>query len=198
MNTQLCICGIEELDYHSARGVTHVLSILDPDWPEPESFWAYEPHHRLTLRFHDAIEREGDLILPTRDAVKAILNFGALINCSSAGKENNLLIHCHAGVSPSTAAAAILLAQTNPDCEETQIFDKLLELRPRAWPNSRMIAFADALLQREGRLVNALGALYARQLRRDPQAQHLLNIGGRRREVTMAAAAEQRLLLQEK
>ena len=23
MNTQLCICGIEELDYHSARGVTH-------------------------------------------------------------------------------------------------------------------------------------------------------------------------------
>ena len=29
----LTICGLEELDYHGARGVTHVLCILDPDWP---------------------------------------------------------------------------------------------------------------------------------------------------------------------
>ena len=31
----LTICGLEELGHHSARGVTHVLSILDPDWAEP-------------------------------------------------------------------------------------------------------------------------------------------------------------------
>ena len=38
----LTICGLEELDYHSAQGVTHVLSILDPDWPEPEAFRAFD------------------------------------------------------------------------------------------------------------------------------------------------------------
>jgi len=40
------ICGLEELDGHSARGVTHVLSILDPDWADPQAFLAFDPHHR--------------------------------------------------------------------------------------------------------------------------------------------------------
>jgi len=52
----LTICGRDELDYQSAQGVTHVLSILDPDWPEPPAFRAYDPHLRTTLYFHDAIE----------------------------------------------------------------------------------------------------------------------------------------------
>ena len=30
----------------TARGVTHVLSILDPDWADPQAFLAIEPHHR--------------------------------------------------------------------------------------------------------------------------------------------------------
>ena len=52
----LTICGLEELELHSARSVTHVLSILDPEWPDPEAFLGYDPHHRTILRFHDAIE----------------------------------------------------------------------------------------------------------------------------------------------
>jgi hypothetical protein len=35
----ITICGLDELKDHSARGVSHVLSILDPSWPEPEAFW---------------------------------------------------------------------------------------------------------------------------------------------------------------
>src|SRR4051812_34857716 len=38
----LTICGLEELASHSTRGVTHILSILDPDWPEPDAFRAYD------------------------------------------------------------------------------------------------------------------------------------------------------------
>ena len=30
----------------TARGVTHVLSILDPDWADPQAFLAIDPHHR--------------------------------------------------------------------------------------------------------------------------------------------------------
>ena len=52
----LTICGLEELTSHSDRGVSHVLSILDPGWPEPEAFWSFDPHHRTTLHFHDDIE----------------------------------------------------------------------------------------------------------------------------------------------
>ena len=36
----LTICGIEELPAQSQRKVSHVLSLLDPDLPELESFLA--------------------------------------------------------------------------------------------------------------------------------------------------------------
>ncbi len=72
----LTICGLEELASHRTRGVTHVLSILDPDWPEPDALRAYDPHHRTTLQFHDAIEPAPGIILPQVDDVEAILAFG--------------------------------------------------------------------------------------------------------------------------
>ena len=47
------ICGLDELGLHRQAGVTHVLSILDPDWPEPgevaSTLWPR--HDRLALRF---------------------------------------------------------------------------------------------------------------------------------------------------
>ena len=52
----LTICGLEELEHHSGRAVTHVLSIIDPDCPDPEAFHAYDSPHRAVLRFHDVIE----------------------------------------------------------------------------------------------------------------------------------------------
>src|SRR3712207_2624336 len=42
----LTICGISELPDQRERSVTHVLSILDPDHPDPEAFGAYDPHRR--------------------------------------------------------------------------------------------------------------------------------------------------------
>jgi hypothetical protein len=53
----LTVCGIEELPGHQARNVTHVLSLLDPDWPEIETFRAFGEHHRTTLKFHDGSRR---------------------------------------------------------------------------------------------------------------------------------------------
>ncbi len=49
------VCGLEELAGHGARGVSHVLSLLDPGTPEPEAFTAYGAHARTTLRFHDCL-----------------------------------------------------------------------------------------------------------------------------------------------
>jgi predicted protein tyrosine phosphatase len=54
---ELTICGLTELGDHGGRGVTHVLSILDPDHPDPADFAGYgREHRRLTLRFHDIID----------------------------------------------------------------------------------------------------------------------------------------------
>src|SRR5438067_7430043 len=66
---RLTICGIPELDEHCAAGVTHVLSIIGPDWPDPPSFAAFPPHHRLTLCFHDVIEPPPELLPPTAEDI---------------------------------------------------------------------------------------------------------------------------------
>src|ERR1700679_2756977 len=180
------ICGLDELIGHQGRGVTHVLSILGPEWPEPAAFQAYDPHFRATLRFHDAIESDQDVLLPQRGDVEAILTFGR--DASEAG---GLLIHCHAGISRSTAAMLMILAQAHPHEPEDELAERLLNTRPQAWPNSRMITFADELLDREGRLMAATAGIYAQQLVRRPDLAEIMRRGNRVREVELGLNGRQ-------
>jgi len=184
----LTICGISELPDQRERSVTHVLSILDPDHPDPEAFEAYDPHHRTVLRFHDIIAPVQGMILPQPEHVEAVLRFGdAVAEGRHDRAEGHLLVHCHMGVSRSTAAMLTLLAQTHPDESEDRLFERLVEIRPQAWPNSRMVAFADDLLSRNGRLVDALRRHYGRQIQRMPRYVQIMHDLGRSREVEMAA-----------
>jgi predicted protein tyrosine phosphatase len=187
----LTICGLEELGQHSARAVTHVLSIVDPDCPDPEAFQAYDSHHRTILRFHDVIEPSDGYVMPEMGHVEAVLTFGESLKRGAAAREEagHLLVHCHAGISRSTAAMAMLLAQVYPGEDEDRIFDRLTGIRPQAWPNSRMIGFADQLLARNGRLNAALGRLYARQLAKRPELGDMMRRHGRGREIDMARLA---------
>jgi len=73
---QVTICGIDELGLHCDGGVTHVLSILDPGWPEPEAFGGFDPHQRLELRFHDVIEAGSGWTAPERHDIELLLTFG--------------------------------------------------------------------------------------------------------------------------
>ena len=183
----LTICGISELPDQGARSVTHVLSILDPDHPDPEAFQAYDPHHRTVLRFHDVIEPLPGMILPEPEHVRAVLQFGEDVAQNPSSKaEGHLLVHCHMGVSRSTAAMATLMLQSEPEESEDRIMERLAEIRPQAWPNSLMIGFADDRLSRNGRLVDALRRHYGRQVQRDPKMARLMRELGRGREVEMA------------
>ena len=159
----LTVCGLDELDGHCARDVTHVLSLLDPGTPEPTAFSTYDPHVRATLFFHDAIEPAPGLVLPAMSDVETILAFAR-----DAGDVRHLLIHCHLGVSRSTAAMLMILAQAYPGEPEGALVDRLMAIRPQAWPNSRMIGFADERLKRGGRLKAAVSRIYARHLMRRP------------------------------
>jgi predicted protein tyrosine phosphatase len=189
--SMLTICGLEELSLHGSRGVTHVLSILDPEHPEPDAFLAYDRHHRTVLRFHDAIEPAANIVLPEPRDVEGILEFGRLLaDPLDREPERHLLVHCHAGISRSTAAMAMLMAQLNASEDEDAVFDRLLELRPKAWPNSRMIGFADELMARDGRLLRAVRRLYRRQLAAFPNIATFMRENGRAREVDMAMQAQ--------
>lgn len=70
-----------------------------------------------------------------------------------------LLIHCYAGVSRSTAAAFIGACALRPDSRETALADRLRAASPTATPNPRLVALADILLGRRGRMVEAIRAI---------------------------------------
>ena len=185
----LTICGIDELPDNSAREVTHVLSVLDPERAEIEHFGGYGAHHRVTLRFHDIIDPQPGQIMPAPEHVAEILRFGEDLRATATGRASgHLLVHCHMGISRSTAAMLALMAQADPDEDEEGLFARLREIRPQAWPNSVMVGFADAQLGRSGRLTEALGRHYARQLVREPRYRGWMAHLGRGREVAMAGA----------
>jgi predicted protein tyrosine phosphatase len=193
---RITVCGIEELGGHCAAGVSHVLSILDPEWPVPEAFGGYGEHARLELRFHDVIEDGADpaatvpaTVAPEADHVARLLAFGRDLAAEGATTATaHLLIHCHAGVSRSTAAMALILAQALPEAAAEAILAEVVRIRPQAWPNLRIIELGDALLRRRGTLVAAAGGLYRARLGARPELAALLRQGGRGREVAAAGA----------
>ena len=186
---RMTICGIAELDFHSAAGVTHVLSILGPELPEPGAFAAFPPHRRLTLRFHDIIEPNPDQLAPSREDVENLLAFGRELG---EPEGNHLLVHCQAGVSRSTAAAALILVQAYPGRPAHEALDAVARIRPRAWPNLRILEFGDTLLGRRGEIVAAAAAIYRRTLDRDPSFEELMIDSGRGREVSAALNSQPR------
>jgi hypothetical protein len=52
---KITVCGIDELRMHCRARAGHVVSILDPGWPLPSAFGAYDEHQRLELRFDDLL-----------------------------------------------------------------------------------------------------------------------------------------------
>jgi predicted protein tyrosine phosphatase len=179
------ICGIDELGDHCEVGVTHVLSILDPDAPEPPVFGSFGEHARVELRFHDVIEELPDRIVPGAQQAQEILALGRDLTASPPA-DAHLLVHCHAGVSRSTAAMTLILAQACPDRSGVEIVNEVLRIRSRAWPNLRIIELGDKLLGRRGDLISAVPIAYRLQLQRRPELAQIFIKDGRVREVQRA------------
>ncbi|MBN8954459.1 MULTISPECIES: protein-tyrosine-phosphatase [unclassified Rhizobium] len=188
LSPELTVCGIEELPDQRTRNVTHVLSLLDPEYPELDVFHSYATHHRTTLRFHDIIATAPGRVMPQPEHVDAILTFGSRFRAQQDPEApSHLLVHCHMGVSRSTAAMLSLMAQANPDESGESLFARLVAIRPQAWPNSQMIGFADEQLGRKGDLKAALARHYARQIKERPDFVEWMTRLGRQAELEMAA-----------
>jgi predicted protein tyrosine phosphatase len=174
----LVICGIQEIDGTLDEHVTHVLSILDPGTPEPAKFAELPAEQLLRLRFHDVIETDIPLMnAPAEEHIGAIMTFGA----EAKRAHHRILIHCHMGISRSTAAAIMLMAEHGRDPEAAVAH--VTEIRPIAWPNLRMIELADAHLGLDQRLVRAVRQHHARALKKKPELKEAFIRHGRAREV---------------
>ena len=179
------ICGVAELAGYAGAPVTHVLSILDPDWPEPEAFAGFSAHSRLDLRFHDIIDEQPGMRLPQIEDVTGLLGFARAL---AATPDAHLLVHCFKGLSRSAAALTLILAQARPDRSAADALAEVVRIRPRAWPNLRMIELGDRLLGLDGRLVLAVADWYRQRLAQRPEIAPAMIEMGRQRELDLIGA----------
>jgi predicted protein tyrosine phosphatase len=123
-----------------------------------------EPSNYLRVKVSDIVpqddgsrtpehQRDGH-ILTEHTHVHDIINF-----VRGWDKEAPMLIHCYAGVSRSTAAAYIAMLVLKPELNEMQLASELRKLSPTATPNPHIIALADGILGREGRMIAAIKSI---------------------------------------
>jgi predicted protein tyrosine phosphatase len=179
---ELTVCGIDELAGHCQVGVSHVLSILDPGYPEPPAFGSFGEHRRLELRFHDIIDETAGMLMPQQADVENLLAFGRDLLTEPAPAAH-LLVHCHAGISRSTASMMLILAQARPEVAGRDIVAQVVRIRPRAWPNLRILEIGDALLGRSGEIVAAAHERYRDMAAQRPEWKQFILDAGRSREI---------------
>lgn len=185
--SDLVVCGVEELPEHGRRGFTHVATLIDPDWPEITAFETFDTHERRMFLCHDVIDPLPGKTVPSRELVEDVLAFGkSLADDARGGGRVRLLIHCHKGVSRSSAAMLSFLAQVYRDEPVEALYNRLRTIRPQAWPNSVMVGYIDDYLDYGGALVDGLRTHYGLRLQVNPRTGEWMRSNGRAREVEMA------------
>ena len=134
-------------------GPSHLITLLSPEYMiETPRRISADRHLRLALSdVADAVDCETP---PTERHVHRLLAFG-----NGWPAEAPMLIHCWAGVSRSMAAAYTLLCQRAGPGNEFEVARLLRARAPHAYPNPLIIRFADAALQRGGRMVAAVASI---------------------------------------
>ncbi|SOC09833.1 tyrosine phosphatase family protein [Stappia indica] len=108
----------------------------------------------LFLAFNDITAPAEGLTPPGEDHVRELLAF-----VGDWDRATPLVIHCFAGISRSTAAAFITTCALAPKANEMALASSLRRASPSATPNARLVALADTLLERDGRMVEAVRSI---------------------------------------
>ena len=149
----ITICGVSELEGEARSGRhTHVVSIWGKDEGASASRLVAKlfPHASLHLAFFDDVSMEAPWG-PSEQDIRMILAFGERL-----GPEDRLLVHCLAGVSRSSACAFSLACQCTDPGDEARVLALLRANRPFIMPNTLIVRYADALLGRGRRMVEAV------------------------------------------
>lgn len=137
----------------AARAPSHLVSLLTPEeMIETPPGFPRERHLRLGM--HDIHAPMPGLIVPDAAMVEAILAFGGAWDA-----EQPMVVHCFAGISRSTASAFAIACQRDPHADELEIALAMRRASPSAFPNRRIVALADDILGRQGRMLEAVEAM---------------------------------------
>ncbi|MCO4319792.1 tyrosine phosphatase family protein [Phyllobacterium sp. 21LDTY02-6] len=134
-------------------GARDMLSLINAGTPVTRPAEIEAARH-LFIGFNDIVEPMEGMTHPTVQHINQFLEFGRRWD-----RRAPLLIHCYAGISRSTAGAYITALALNPELDEVELAQTLRRNAPSATPNGRLVALADDMLGRKGRMVDAIKAI---------------------------------------
>lgn len=148
------VCSLSRVsDVVAASGARHLVSLLAEGtaMTRPPTI---EPNRHMLLSLHDIAVAQDGLTLPGEAHVRSLLDFAGAWD-----RRTPLVVHCFAGISRSTASAYIIAAALAPRRDEFELAETLRRLSPSATPNPRLVALADSVLGRGGRMVEAVRSI---------------------------------------
>jgi predicted protein tyrosine phosphatase len=136
-----------------ATGASHIVTLIGSNTAVERPVCVTADRH-LFIAVSDIAEPTEGMILPGRTHVEQLLAF-----VRGWDRAAPMVIHCYAGISRSTAAAFIAACALGPERDEAEIARRLRAASPSATPNPRLVAVADRLLSRKGRMIGAVAAI---------------------------------------
>jgi predicted protein tyrosine phosphatase len=157
----IALCALWNLDLALREyKPVKLISLLDPpcalDTPT-----CIEVGFHLKLPMHDIVLPIPFATRPDQGHIERLLEFGR-----AWSPPERLLVHCAVGISRSSAALILLLAQKN-NGRESEVVRLVRERAHHIRPNARIIKLGDEALGCEGRLIEAVADMRGPSLR-DP------------------------------
>jgi predicted protein tyrosine phosphatase len=148
------VCSLARLhDTVEETGALHVVTLLkDTDKVERPKTVAEANH--LILGMDDIAVPMDGYILPGDEHVVRLITF-----VRAWERAKPMVVHCYAGISRSTAGAFVAACALNPSRNEMTIAQQIRSVSATATPNPRIVAIADRLLDRDGRMIAAIEAI---------------------------------------
>ncbi len=148
------VCSLARLEETvAAVGAKRVVSLVNAGTPMRIPAHVTGESH-LFLPMNDIVEARDGMTLPGESQIETLFSW-----LGTWDRADPIVVHCFAGVSRSTAAAYSAVLALDPTRDEEELAFDLRAKSPTATPNRRIIAIADALLGRGGRMIRAVEAI---------------------------------------
>jgi len=145
------VCSLARLhDTVRETGARHVVTLIK-DITLVHRPASIVPENHLLLDMDDISEHIEGYVVPAEAHVGELLRF-----VRAWPRQAPLVVHCFAGISRSTAGAFVTACALGPQRDEMLIARALRDASPTATPNRRIVALADRMLGRNGRMITAI------------------------------------------
>ncbi|OYX13594.1 MAG: tyrosine protein phosphatase [Rhizobiales bacterium 32-66-8] len=148
------VCSLSRLhETVEATGARHVITLINGGTvlTRPSNV---DPSNHLFLGMNDIVDEIEGMVAPGEAHMRELLDF-----VEAWDRAAPLVIHCYAGISRSTAAAYATVCALLPERDELELAQRLRAASPSATPNARIVALADSVLKREGRMTRAIESI---------------------------------------